>query len=46
MTLLQRLVNAGKIIPLTYANEHRYLVSELNRFLGQELDEERRRRGA
>ena len=42
---VQRLVDRGEIVPLTYGKSHIYAVSELDRFLAQQLEQERSIRG-
>jgi hypothetical protein len=42
---LQRLVDRKELAPLTYAKEHRFHRTELDRFLDQQLECERQRRG-
>ena len=42
---LQRLVDARKLVPLCYAKEHRFALAELDRFVTEELAQERLVRG-
>ena len=42
---LQRLVDLRGLVPLTYAKEHRFHRDELDRFLAEQLGQERQRRG-
>ena len=42
---LQRLVDRGEIVPLTFTKEHRFTKAELDRFVCDEQEAERERRG-
>lgn len=42
---LQHLVDARRLVPLTYAKEHGFHRDELDRFLAEQLAQERQRRG-
>lgn len=42
---LQHLVDARRLVPLTYAKKHRFHRDELDRFLAEQLAQERQRRG-